>query len=274
MKPFVYVPYGGGTNSVAQLLLLNELGIIPDLILFADTGAEKRHTYNHIDLMEKWLCDHGFPPIIIVKSPNENLEENCFRRKQLPSIAYGYKTCSQRFKGDPQNKFINNYQPAQDYINAGKIIPHGPPNLINRKLARPETIYGNKILRLFGFESGEERRRKDSDKPHFENKYLLIEHGWDRDKCIQEIDKAGIKRPGKSSCYFCPNSKISEIKELGAKYPDLAKKAIALEDISRENNTMVKGLGRTWSWSDLLATDDMFGYDPIDNINCDCYDGD
>ena len=34
-----------------------------DLILFADTGAEHPHTYAYLDVMNRWLKDHGMPPI-------------------------------------------------------------------------------------------------------------------------------------------------------------------------------------------------------------------
>ena len=34
-----------------------------DLILFADTGAEHPHTYAYLDIMDRWLKDHGMPPI-------------------------------------------------------------------------------------------------------------------------------------------------------------------------------------------------------------------
>ena len=34
-----------------------------DLILFADTGAEHPHTYAYLEVMDRWLKDHGMPPI-------------------------------------------------------------------------------------------------------------------------------------------------------------------------------------------------------------------
>ena len=43
------VAYGGGTNSTALLVGLLEQKEKPDLILFADTGGEKPHTYEHIN---------------------------------------------------------------------------------------------------------------------------------------------------------------------------------------------------------------------------------
>ena len=34
-----------------------------DLILFADTGGEHPHTYAYLDIMDRWLKDHGMPEI-------------------------------------------------------------------------------------------------------------------------------------------------------------------------------------------------------------------
>jgi len=41
------VSFGGGTNSTAMLVGMWERGERPDAILFADTGGEKPHTYQH-----------------------------------------------------------------------------------------------------------------------------------------------------------------------------------------------------------------------------------
>jgi 3'-phosphoadenosine 5'-phosphosulfate sulfotransferase (PAPS reductase)/FAD synthetase len=62
------VSYGGGTNSAAMLVGLHEHGERPDAILFADTGAEKPHTYQHLhEVMSPWCARVGFPEITVVK---------------------------------------------------------------------------------------------------------------------------------------------------------------------------------------------------------------
>lgn len=57
------VSYGGGANSTALLIGLHQHRIPVDLILFADTGAEHPHTYAYLEVMDRWLKDHGMPPI-------------------------------------------------------------------------------------------------------------------------------------------------------------------------------------------------------------------
>ena len=100
--------FGGGTDSTAILCGWVERGLAPfDLILFADTGGERPHTYEHIERMQEWLPRHGLPQITIVRKVRRDgrvhgLEENCLEAQMLPSLAYGFKSCSQKFKIDLQ----------------------------------------------------------------------------------------------------------------------------------------------------------------------------
>ena len=49
------VSYGGGMDSTAILVGFAAAGIVPDLIVFADTGAERPETYAALD----WARRHG-----------------------------------------------------------------------------------------------------------------------------------------------------------------------------------------------------------------------
>ena len=241
------VSYGGGINSTAMLIECVKRGIPVDLILFADTGGEKPHTYAYIETFSDWLTDHGYMPIITVKVEAETLEEACLRKKCLPSIAYGFKSCSQRFKLEPQNKFINNLESAREIW-----------------------ANGQRIVKFIGFDADESHRIRDYSDKKYIVRYPLVEWDIGREECIQSIKDAGLCSPGKSSCFFCPSSRVSEIKALQAQYPDLAERAINMEE--NANLTSVKGLGRNFSWKNVLSTNDMFEDNYIE-IDCGCYDG-
>jgi hypothetical protein len=166
-------------------------------------------------------------------------------------VAYGCKTCSQRFKIAPQDKFVNNWEPAKQ-----------------------QWADGGKVTKLIGYDTGESHRSK---KDYSDEKYLfrhpLIEWSMGRAECIEGILQAGLCLPGKSACFFCPNSKPSEIRQLASVYPDLMDRAIAME--KNAELTHIKGLGRSYAWKDIIATSDMFSdhhfYTP--EITCDCFDG-
>lgn len=250
------VAYGGGTNSTALLVGLWELGERPDLILFADTGGEKPHTYEYILVLNQWLKSKGFPEIVTVRHRDMmgremTLEERCLENKALPSIVMGRKSCSDKHKIRPQNTYLRNWQPAID------------------AWAR-----GEQVVKLIGYDADEGYRARDFDDKRYLPRYPLIEWDWGRDEYIEAIARAGLPQPGKSACFFCPSSKKHEILELADRYPELADRAIALEKNAQLHT--VKGLGRSWAWGDLIASDraqfDMFEDNTI-GAPCGCYDG-
>lgn len=69
------------------------------------------------------------------------LETECLRSGTLPSIAYGFKRCSQKHKVGPQEKFCN----------------HHP-------LCRAVWQAGNRVTRFIGYDAGERKRYEHSRK--------------------------------------------------------------------------------------------------------------
>lgn len=242
--------YGGGTNSTAMLIECAKRGINVDLILFADTGGEKPHTYQYVKTFNDWLIKNGMPEIIWVKSPNETLEQSCNKLKALPSIAYGVKTCSQRFKIQPQDKYVNNWI-----------------------VAKSEWAAGRKITKLVGYDADEHHRIKDYSDDKYTLSYPLVDWDMGRDECLQTIADAGLCPPGKSACFFCPSTKPSEVRWLAHNHPELAERAMKIE--RQADLDSIKGLGRNFAWRDLLSQGEMFsdGFGRTPEIVCGCYDG-
>jgi hypothetical protein len=252
MKPMNIVAYGGGTNSTALLIECVNRRIPIELILFADTGGEKPHTYKHLKTFSKWCKANGLPEITTVQQVNQygtaiTLEQICLNKHVLPSLAYGFKTCSQKHKRHPQDKFVNNWPPAKAAWKAGE-----------------------KVTKLIGFDYGEERRATMTEDKKYLYRYPLIEWEMGREDCIQTIIDAGLPVPGKSSCFFCPASRLDEIKHLKETYPDLWQRALEME--ANAELTSVKGLGRRFNWAKIAETrlDDI----PLPpEMECGCYDG-
>lgn len=260
---FLAVAYGGGVNSTAFLIEFVRLGIKPGLILFSDTGGERPATYAFVKQFSDWLVSKGFPAIVTVsktgrtfnaQGQHENLEENCLRMHRLPSIAYGFKTCSEKYKSRAQEKFIRHYPPTRAIIKAG-----------------------GKLVKVIGFDAGEERRAKPYEHPMHDNWYPLIEWGWDRAKCEQVVRGAGF-HPAKSSCFFCPSMTKPEILQLGQEYPELLERAMAMEDNAKDNLVTVKGLGRRFNWREFIEAHrkgdpKACKWDGDVETPCGCYDG-
>ena len=129
------VAWGAGVDSTAMLVRMVKIGMRPDLITFADTGAERPATYNFIPVFSDWLESKGFPrPIVCRYQParqstrdkykeavldvvkrlgldlsNERIQQLCgifgnmVANETLPSIAFGAnKSCSVKWKLEAQ----------------------------------------------------------------------------------------------------------------------------------------------------------------------------
>lgn len=270
--PPVVVSYGAGTNSTALLVRLVELGVPVDLILFADTGGERPYTYEYVRTFSDWLVSKGYPAIQQVFYKNRQgvrvpLEDDCLRKGTLPSKAFGYSGCSMKWKAEPQEKFVNNWTPARESWGRGE-----------------------RVIKLLGFDADEperaERRAKaDAEDKKYQYVYPLIAWDWGREECVDAIAKAGLPLPGKSSCFFCPSMKKPELVSLLDEHPDLAVRAVRMEEAARASDyglSSVQGLGRRFAWREYFAsvlrariaeapvpTDN----DTCDEVACGCYDG-
>lgn len=240
------VSFGGGVNSAAMLVGMRERRIVPDAILFADTGGEKPETYAFVDLMnsvylsEDWHCQ--FPQITTVRNDGmySSLEAEMLQTRTLPPIVFGKRSCSDKYKVRPQKKYA-------------------------------KSVYGDVPIRwAVGIDAGESHRAEG-----FENSWFpLIEWRWSRNLCIQALERAGLPIPVKSACFFCPSSKKREIRRLGSDHPELLQRAIEMERNASKAHTVI-GLGRSWPWEDLIRAEesqfDMFAESP--EIPCVCFDG-
>lgn len=243
------VAYGVRVNSTAMLVEFAARHIRPDLILFADTGGEKPETYQYLPVMRAFLRRVGFPAIIVVRyqpkrAKYDTLEGQCLHTQTLPSLAYGGKSCSLKYKRTPQDQFVRRWEPAQRCWQQGK-----------------------KVVKAIGFDAGpaDLRRHRYAEDEQYHNWYPLIDWNLDRSRCEQVIVAAGLPVPLKSACYFCPAMKKPEIVWLQAQHPDLTARALAIERQAQAKLRTVKGLGRSFAWATYLAQrDDLPLFDDID----------
>lgn len=250
----IIVAFGGGINSTAMLIGMYRLEIKPDLILFADTGGELPETYEHTRQLSAWLVAHKLPEIVWVSKTfagqQTSLEADCLRNETLPSIAFGFKSCSLKYKRDPQDKYCNHWSPAQE------------------AWAR-----GQKCIKVIGYDAGEERRAAMAEDRKYAYWYPLIEWQLRREQCTLICRNEGFSPP-KSACFFCPNAKKGEILSLQQSHPELLSRALKLE--AQAKLTTIKGLGRGFSWRDLIGANarqqKLIG-DFSQGMPCECYDG-
>ena len=241
------VAYGMGVDSTAILIQLNRLGIRPGLILFADTGNEKAETYVYMEVIQEWLAKVKFPKVQTVRyvpkdfkhwPPYYSLGENCFTNGTLPSLAFGFKSCSLTWKGAPQGEECDSWWRAMQHWTTG-----------------------GKVRKIIGYDSSPRDRKRFAhavgmEDPKYDYWYPGIEWDWDRDRCEEEIRREGLPGwkdktgqewvrkggvPVKSACYFCPATQMDELqyhKKLYLRY------IIIMEARAEPRLTKIEGLWR------------------------------
>lgn len=238
MSPLV-VSYGAGDNSLGMLIGYAERGVRPDAIVFADTRGEKTPTYDHIErYLRPWLSRKGMPDLTVVcradfaaerrlRTGDESLEAECLRLGYMPSRAYGYSTCADKWKLDPFKWWARKQWPDAF------------------------------IVRAIGFDADEAHRIDETTDPGFGKVYPLVEWEWTREDCIAAHVRAGLQSPGKSACFYCPSSTKTEVLRLAREYPLQFRRAVEMETQALENGkSRIKGLGRHWSWKALVEADE------------------
>lgn len=246
------VAYGGGINSTAMLVGMAERGIRPDAILFADTGGERPETYAYVQTVSDWCVARGMPAIVTVSNAHKyaSLEAECLSVPTLPSIAYGFKRCSLKWKLDPQEKWATHW---------------------------PERIAAGTYRKAIGYHAGEVHRQSRTQFKGYTAEYPLREWGWYQEDCLAAVQRAGLPKAGKSACFFCPSTKPREILELQERHPDLFERALTIERKARDSGNLqtVKGLGRNWAWETFVDFQNRQCALPLGGTEapCGCYDG-
>lgn len=234
------VSYGYGTNSTAMLCGFKSRGIRPEVILAADTGAEMPHSYEMLKEMNLVTLRWWGVPITVVKATRGGdvwtLEQHCLKTKMLPSLAYGKRSCSQKFKHQPMEKWLKQY-----------CREHGKTRII--KAIGYDTDEFHRVIKA----PKEKKLLKHLTEVYW---YPLLNWQWRREDCERQICSYGITQPRKSACYFCPASKPSEVIELSKNHPELAKRALDMETAAQSKHRKLIGLGGEKSlWADWIANE-------------------
>lgn len=244
------VSYGAGVDSTAMLVAMKRRGIIPDLILFADTGAEKPETYDFIiRVMDPWLRSWGAPTVTWVKHRTTNrvsyndLEGNCLDNETLPSLAFGLHSCAIKWKISAMDAFL-------------KGVRSGPNKRHGWQPAIECWARGQKPIKLIGYDNGpadiRRRKRVSTEDDDFRYVFPLQHLKWARKECIQAIIEEGLEVPMKSACFFCPASKKWEIFDLAGRHPELLLRALKIERNALE--------GRHSRWDRVEFGDEWINY--------------
>lgn len=192
--------YGGGTQSTALLLmaLKGEInGVIPDYIVFSDTGWEPKSIYQWIEKVNNHIKERYGKEIIMTN--NGSIREDVLRKVEEGGGRFANMPFFVKNRGTGKVGMVMRYC-TSDY----KIVP------VNRKIRellgyKPRQRVKEVVHLWKGISTDEIQRVKPS-----RNKWQIMEHplidivDLDRTACIEYVENEGLGTPEKSSCIGCP----------------------------------------------------------------------
>lgn len=231
-----YISFGGGVNSVAMTLWMLDRKMPFEEILFVDTGCEFPETYEYLKMFSEKV-----QAVKVIDSAEynygRNLYQECVKYSMVPAPRLRWCTAS------------------------WKVAP------LIANVTKP-------CFQVIGIAAEEAKRVRLSKDEGLENYYPLVENNIDRNGCVEIIKAHGLPVPRKSGCWLCPFMKVSDLKQMPDKYPDLFCKLVSLEEASIEKFAKKKGVSAYWhasnkSISTLLSFDQVNMF--VDDVRpCEC----
>ena len=142
--------------------------------------------------------------------------QDCEKKNLLPALAYGSRSCSQRFKQQPMERYIKGWMRENGVTEITKCIGYHADEGYRAK-GKPTSKQLAKGLTEYYW-------------------YPLVEWQWRQEDCQSAICRHGIPQAGKSACYFCPASKRSEVVKLKETHPHLLESALKIEASAQARN--------------------------------------
>lgn len=213
------ISLGAGVQSTTMALMAAhcEIGPMPDCAIFADTGWEPAHVYQHLDWLEPQLPfrvirarrsgpDLGQHAIDIAHKPvARTASPPWFTRNPEGMLP---RQCSKEFKVRVIGRTVREMlglAPGQ----------RGPKGIV--------------VEQWIGISLDEMQRMKDSEQPFVRNVFPLVERRITRRDCLRWMETRGYPRPPKSSCIFCPYRGDDQWRAMRDESPDDWEKAVAFD---------------------------------------------
>lgn len=221
--------YGAGTQSTAMLLmaLKGEInGVIPDYIIFSDTGWEPKEVYEWLDTVNNYIKKNFNREIITCSMGNiyEDAINGNRWGQRFPSMPF-FTVHSEGKKGMVRRQCTNEY----------KITP------VNKKVRsllgyRPKQRIKEMVHMWKGISTDEIQRVKPSRERWITAEHPLVDlMDMTRTDCIKYVENEGIGTPPKSACIGCPYRDDRSWLEIKKNDPEGFDQAIELDKAIRNS---------------------------------------
>lgn len=213
---------GGKDSSATMLWLIHESGVPRESLrfTFCNTHNEHRFTYEHIELLSRYIQEHGCAPVVTLE-PERGFFELAKWKKRFPSRKARF--CTQFLKVIPSREdvmrliradyevIVHSGVRAGESLDRAKLIERGFDDMFGCVVNRP-------LLRW-----------SLQDVLDYHKRFGLP---------LNPLYSYGVTRVG---CFPCINSKKSEIKLISIRFPE------RIEQVSRAETEMFNvGLIGTW----------------------------
>lgn len=216
-----YLSFGAGVQSTA-LLVCSNLGLhgVPraDVAIFADTGYEPAYVYEQVDRMRAWS---GIPVEIVkphrAATATRFIGVPTFTRNADGSEGMGRRQCTNEWKLRPIERRLR------------QILGYKPRQRVKKS-----------VRALIGISVDEAHRMKPSLTAWIEKAHPLVDARLRRDDCVRVVTGAGLPRPERSACSFCPFHSAAEWRNLRDNHPADWAKAVAYDALLRDGTSPLK----------------------------------
>ncbi len=210
--------FGGGVQSTAALVLAAQGEHPLTRFVMANVGddSENPDTVTYIEEHAKpYAAAHDLELIIVRKTWRDGKQWSLLRYLhevessipipvRLPGAGPTNRLCTIRWKMEP---------------------------IVRWQRDRGATFASPAVVGI-GISTDEIQRARTSSRfPEQTLNYPLLDLGLSRQDCFNIIDDAGLPRPPKSSCWFCPFKSKEQWRQTRREHPETWDKAVALEQM-------------------------------------------
>lgn len=234
-KKHVHVlSFGAGTQSTALLLMaLNgEInGVVPDYIIFSDTGWEPERVYQWLGYVNDYIELMYGAKVIVTSAGNIKEDTMDQSRKRTASIPFYLKGENGKREGMAMRQCTKEYKIEPVSKKIRELLGYKPRQRVKEIVHIWKGISTDEITRV---------------KPS-RVKWQIAEHPLvdimdvDRTACIKYVEKIGIGTPPKSSCIGCPYHDNAFWRDIKRDSPLEFEEACQFDDYIRENLTRFRG---------------------------------
>ncbi len=231
------ISLGAGVQSTVLALMADrgEYGLPkPDVAVFADTGWEPPHVYEHLDWLESQLSFE------VVRVSNGNLRENIMKgvnpagRPYLTIPAFLVNPDGSPALASRQCTSYYKIKPIHDYLRQRLGLQYGR--------RAPKTVYAEVWM---GISADEALRAKPSREEWIESRFPLVDLAFSRAQLLDWFKEHYPDRYlPRSSCIGCPYHTNAEWRWLRDNDPESFQDAVVVDHALRNNPIVKNGISK------------------------------